>query len=261
VYLLHAMNILNVILLENENVVLFESANLYDYQIMNECIEMCDFAKEHKPLSIIEKIQITEPAMIDYYVKNYMQYFGINHVRGGSYMTITPEQYEILKTEFKHLDTVKLFENLKYFVRDGNKYTIDRNVIESIQWLSDTVKLKSTITQYENRYTRILQKSIDLVFNDDIYTKYNELLLYLIALHEKIPKVKKYIEYLYHAANPSEIFNKFINSEYRVSENDIQIATKLCEYFEYAAYCIINKCDELEFDINNESIYTSEDSL
>ena len=248
------MNILNVILLENENVILFESENMYDYQIMNECIETCYFAKEHKPLSIIEKIQITDPLMIDYYVKNYMQYFGINHVRGGSYMTVTNEQYEALKNEFKNSDMVKLFESLKYFFHDGVKYTIDRNVIESIQWLSDTIKLKSTITQYKNKYARVIHEPFDLSFTTDIYPKYNQLLLHLTALHEKIPGVKNIeCENVHYAANPAEIFNRFINSDCRVSEDDIQIANKVCDYFEYAAYCIINKCDELEFDINHDN--------
>lgn len=246
------MQLLHVILLENENVILFESETHYDFQIMNECIEKCDFAKQHPPLGIIEKIQITEPEMIDYYVKNYMQHFGINHVRGGSYTTVTTEQYESLKNEFKKSDTVKLFESLKYFSQDGLQYTIDRSVVEQIQWLSDTVKFKSTISQYQTKYARIIQESLNFAFSDDIYPKYNQLLLYLLALHEKILNIKIIeCEYSYYAANPSEIFDKFINTDYSVSEDDILIATKLCDYFEYAAYCIINKCDELEFDINN----------
>ena len=244
------MNMLNVILLENENVILFESESIYDYQIMNECIDKCDFAKEYKPLSIIEKIQITDPVMIDYYVKNYMQYFGINHVRGGSYMTVASEQYENLKHEFKNTDMVKLFESLKYFVHDGIQYTIDRSVVDQIEWLSDTIKLKATVVSYKNKYEGMICEPFDLLFNDTSHTKYNQLLVYLLTLHEKIGLLKKNeCEYASYIDNPAEIFNKFIHSEYCVSDDDIQIANKLCDYFEYAAYCIINKCDELEFDI------------
>lgn len=247
------MKLLNVILLEDENVLLFESESMYDYEIMNECIETCDFAKQYKPLSIIEKIQITEPLMIDYYVKNYMQHFGINHVRGGSYMTVTTEQYKSLQNEFKHLDIVQLFENLKYFVHEGVRYTIDRKVVESIQWLSDTIKLKSTFAGYKQKYTGVIQEPCNLVFNNDIYTRYNQLLMYLMALHEKIPRIKRIeCEYDCYTANPLEIFNRFVNAECPVSDDDIRIANKLCDYYEYAAYCIINKCDELKFDINHD---------
>jgi len=259
VYLLHAMKLLNVILLEGENVLLFESESMYDYQIMNECIEHNDFAKEHKPLSILEKIQIAEPSMVDYYVKNYMQYFGINHVRGGSYDNVTTEQYENLQNEFKHLDIVHLLESLKYFVHDDARYTIDRKVIESIEWLSDTIKLKSTVFTYKQKYTQIIREPFDLVFNDDINAKYKQLLMYLMALHEKIPLVKKIeCEYMLSIANPTEIFNKFIADDYCVSTDDILIANKLCDYYEYAAYCIINKCDELEFDINHDTSIVDE---
>lgn len=247
------MQLLHVILLEHENVILFESETLYDFQIMNECIEKCDFAKEHPPLGIIEKIQITEPVMIDYYVKNYMQYYGINHVRGGSYMTVTNEQYEELQNEFKKSDAVKTLESLKYFVHDDRRYIIDRKVIESIEWLSDTIKLKSSVSEYKQKYTEIICEPFDLVLNrENFYMRYKQLLVYLAALSEKIPLVKNiecgYASYL---TNPAEIFNKFINVDYCVSDDDILIAKKLCDYYEYAAYCIINKCDELEFDINN----------
>lgn len=258
-YLLHGMKRLNVILLEGENVLLFESESMYDYQIMNECIEQNDFAKEHNPLSILEKIQITEPSMVDYYVKNYMQYFGINHVRGGSYDNVTPEQYESLQNEFKHLDIVKLLESLKYFVHDDARYTIDRKVIESIEWLSDTIKLKSSVIAYKQKYAQTIREPFELVFNEDINAKYKQLLLYLMALHEKIPLVKKIeCEYMLNISNPIEIFNKFIADDYYVSNDDIEIANKLCDYYEYAAYCIINKCDELEFDINHANTILDE---
>lgn len=251
-YLLHAMKLLNVILLEEENVILFESESMYDYQIMNDCIEQEDFAKEHKPLSILEKIKITEPTMIDYYVKNYMQYFGIDHVRGGSYMTVTPEQYERLKNEFKNSDMVKLFESLKYFVHDGVQYTIDRKVIESIEWLSDTIQLKSTVVYYKKKYEGMVSEPFDLLFSGDVTSKYDQLLVYLVALHEKIPNIKKIeCEYDWYRSNPTEIFERFIRADCSVSDEDVKIANKLCDYYEYAAYCIINKCDELEFDINN----------
>jgi hypothetical protein len=253
------MNLLNVILLEGENVLLFESESMYDYQIMNECIDHNDFAKQHKPLNIIEKIQITEPSMIDYYVKKYMQYFGINHVRGGSYMSVTPEQYESLQSEFKKIDIITLFENLKYFVHDDMRYTIDRKVIESIEWLSDTIKLKSTVVAYKQKYAQIIRESFDLIFNEDINTKYKQLLIYIKALHEKIPFVKKIkCEYLLSISNPLEIFNRFIADDYCISTDDIEIAKKLCDYYEYAAYCIINKCDELEFDINHDTSIVDE---
>jgi hypothetical protein len=174
-------------------------------------------------------------------------------------MSVTPEQYESLQNEFKHLDIVKLFESLKYFVHDDTRYTIDRKVIESIEWLSDTIKLKSTVIAYKQKHTQIIREPFDLVFTEDINAKYKQLLMYLMALHEKIPLVKKIeCEYILSVSNPLEIFNRFIADDYCVSNDDIEIANKLCDYYEYAAYCIINKCDELEFDINHANTILDE---
>jgi hypothetical protein len=222
---------------------------VYDYQIMQECVEQTDFAKENPPLIILEKLQITDINEIDTHVKKYMQYYGINHVRGGSYTSITQTQSEELQREFANSETIELLNSIKYVVYNKKTYTIDRNLITEIQWLSDTIKLKSTIALYTKNYPQIIIEA--LLFDKSIYDRYKELITILSSLHEKTNVAKMKYECFDHLVNPAEIFDRFIYATPTIHENDTEIATKLCDYFEYLTYCIINKCDELEFDINH----------
>lgn len=247
------MQLVNVILLENENVLLFPSETLYDYLIMSECVDKTDFAKENPPLIILEKIQTTDINEIDNYVKKYMQYYGINHVRGGSYTSITKTQYEELQREFANSETIELLNSLKYVVYNQKTYTIDRNMVTEIEWLSDTIKLKSTITLYKKNYPQIIIEP--LLFDKSTCDRYKELVAVLSCLHEKANFAKIKYEYVHHLIDPAEIFDKFIYATPTIDENSAEIASKLCDYFEYLSYCIINKCDELEFEISHAGIY------
>jgi hypothetical protein len=246
------MEIVNVILLENENILFFTSENMYDYLIMKESIDKTDFAKKNTPLIILEKIQITDINEIETHVKKYMQYYGIDNVVGGSYTATTKAQSEELQREFANSETIELLNSLKYYVHNRKTYTIDRNLITEIQWLSDTIKLKSTITLYTKNYPQIIIEQ--LLFDNSIYDRYKELILVLSSLHKKTNFAKTKYEHFDHLVNPDRIFDKFIHATQTIDQNDIEIASKLCDYFEYLSYCIINKCDELEFDINHCTI-------
>ena len=251
------MKVVNVILLENENILFFTSENMYDYQIMNECVDQIDFAKKNAPLIILEKIQISDMNEIDNHVKKYMQHYGIKHVRGGSYTSITKTQYEELQREFANSETIELLNSLKYVVHNKKTYTIDRNLITEVKWLYDTIKLKSTIMLYKKNYPQIIIEP--LLFDKSACDRYKELVAVLASLYEKkINFVKTKYEYIHHLMNPAEIFDKFIYATPVIDQNDSEIAANLCDYFEYLIYCIINKCDELEFDINQWTIQYAE---
>lgn len=252
------MNMLNVILLENENILFFESDSIYDYQIMSECVETIEFAKKHKPLIILEKIQITESLQVDDRVKYYMKFYGINHVRGGSYATISKEQYEEIRKEFCNLDALELFNSLKYFTHENNNYAIDRNTIVSIQWLMDSVYMKYNMDNYNKAYPHMIHVPMGLFFNDHGVQKYNHLMVELNAIYKKNISRKLDCEYSNYVENPSILFDRLLFSNTEMIYEEIHIAKSVCDYFEYLTYCIINKCDEMEFEINHYNVPDNE---
>jgi len=77
-------------------------------EIMNNCIILYDFIKINKPIEIIEIINQVNFLQIDRCVLKYMQMFGINYVRGGSYITpILPEyMLQSLTDQFKTMTSL-----------------------------------------------------------------------------------------------------------------------------------------------------------
>lgn len=58
---------------------------------------------KYPPLEVVEKIDDASPFDEDKYVKQYMSKYGIDNVRGGSYIAITlpPEQYSAIQREIR----------------------------------------------------------------------------------------------------------------------------------------------------------------
>jgi predicted GIY-YIG superfamily endonuclease len=61
------------------------------------------WTREHKPLEIIKTIKNASVFDEDKYVKEYMSKYGINNVRGGSYVstTLDENQKELLRSELR----------------------------------------------------------------------------------------------------------------------------------------------------------------
>ncbi len=72
-------------------------------EILEDCVKLYDYAKLYKPISISFTMTDCELTDVDKYVKVYMQMFGKDTVRGGSYIDIVlPEWQELaLEKEFK----------------------------------------------------------------------------------------------------------------------------------------------------------------
>lgn len=73
-------------LLENEKWLIHPSTTEDEYYIMLECYLMYDFAKTHLPVRLFETITIDDDLEVDLYVKKYMRCYGIENVRGGSFV-------------------------------------------------------------------------------------------------------------------------------------------------------------------------------
>jgi len=86
--------------LENDKVFIFPSMEHEEYEVLKECANF-EFAKLYGPKNIILTIPDFLPQEIDENVKLFMKEFGIDSVRGGSYLDVvlSPDVFQDLTRE------------------------------------------------------------------------------------------------------------------------------------------------------------------
>jgi hypothetical protein len=96
---------LYVIALEKDNYFVYYSDTESHMNVMKEIEYMFEFPKLYIPIKIIETTWTLDVFEIDKYVKKYMMIYGIDHVRGGSYLSnILPDfQKKSLQKELEYL--------------------------------------------------------------------------------------------------------------------------------------------------------------
>jgi hypothetical protein len=84
------MILLHVISLADNKLFLHVSTTQIDNDnaIMLECEIMHDYVRKHKPMRILESVALRQDAEIDFFVKKYMKFYGVDNVRGGTYSDI-----------------------------------------------------------------------------------------------------------------------------------------------------------------------------
>lgn len=97
--------ILNVVLLEQDNYFVYYSDTELESKILIEIELLFEFPKIHHPIKIIETSWTSDLFEIDKYVKKYMMKYGIDKVRGGSYILpiLHDFQRQSLQSEFAYL--------------------------------------------------------------------------------------------------------------------------------------------------------------
>ena len=100
---------LHIVLLEKEKLLLHVSIHNKENMsiIMLECELIYKYTLIYKPLRIVETIVICQNDEINFFVKKYMKYYGIDNVRGGSYTNI-----ELTNEERNHI-TNELLQDLE----------------------------------------------------------------------------------------------------------------------------------------------------
>jgi hypothetical protein len=106
------MNTLYVVSLANNKTIIHLSSLKPDKDILLETRLLYEFARTNPPLKIVDHTEIYDILEIDSYVKKYMYVYGIDNIRGGSYVDeILPEHMlETLNTEFA-INRNTYFEN------------------------------------------------------------------------------------------------------------------------------------------------------
>lgn len=279
---------LYVIILENEKWILHMSKQTTPEKIFTECQLLYSFAKKNKPLNIYETIIITSELEIDMYVKKYMSLYAIENVRGGSYsdeiltdnllrtlyielgysFSIIESELDIIenimnnceclpKLEKSDIEKLKnhveeklndyyktkaAYEFVKSYNMNGNVIEIDRIFINDLYWISNISFYNNDVPAYTTNedihvnYQRIL-KTMNSIYNIFIELKGDSL-----AFEPTIYLQKPYIcldNYVYHLKNKKPI-----------NEKEYDKMKELLSTYEYMFYVVLNKKEELEFDLS-----------
>ena len=168
------------------------------------------WTKQNKPISIIRTINNTSPFDEDKYVKEYMTYYGIENVRGGSYNQIKLSEENIRFLEKKL--------NIKY------DYKYRYNIISIYNYINYFKECSIEILNKEITYLYELYGNITIL-NDSLNNR-KELLVELDEITDD--NIKDY------SANITKYHNKFCidKNNFRYSINDITIKYYEC-LFEY----------------------------
>jgi hypothetical protein len=258
-----------------------------DEKLWLECASMFPFVKRYCPLKTFQVIKINDIFEIDYYVKKYMQCYGIENVRGGSY------NEEILDSNTIIFLNRELDANKDYYF---NKQIIIDNISKKYDKENDFVREKDILQKELVKYRGLCKTietircggKINRILIDDIEWLYSHI-IYVIGnsptkiSKEDANKYRKIIEKIKTVVNLfTKFFDKSLNFEspvllhnpefildnyfYHYHNKDRHIheprqAYKTIEYFEYMCYFIINRLEEYEFDLTTythdyESILT-----
>lgn len=257
---------------------------------INECAFVYQEIVKNNPIIRVNHIQEgVESWQIDGYVHTYMQKYGLENVRGGRYNTL--ELSESAKSEIS--EAIKFFsgrldqqENRVYqyhHCRENIRYGIDHyrgciNIYENLKMERKKYEIDRTIRYDLNWLNRIVAKGGVRFF--DIKEKYDSLMTNLVTVYEQYlnvgedarEKIDRIHELYGNCAKcelffqtPCTFFDSRVIEEEREHNNydyESDIALKcVMTVFELAIYSLINREDELIFDMNQIFIQENRDKL
>lgn len=257
-------------------------------ELFNEVKLKYEFVQINNVISIYERIPIENVLMIDFHVKRYMSYYGIENVRGGIYKQVffdsklverlhseiffdyhneiveNSEIISLMKSlkqksdiEKKHIHNEITYNirkmthaewmitNIRYFYNNETRETIDRDtctkiekIIGSIEYAITCIESHSNIDiamleEYEN-----IIKKFPYIYNN--FQKLEQHTIYKISPEIIITSAVDILKPLY----SDEEYHTF-DTEY------IDMSLKILNYYKYMTNCIINRCDEYDFDVGH----------
>ena len=238
-------------------------------QIQLEAELYYDYLKKYKILKTIQKITQKTPFDLDYYVKQYMYFYGFANVRGGSYIEEElPEWQEKVLNE--ELDTVSNDEQkpreyiLHVILEEYKSKTFSREEVkmerERIIQRREQYKLeKSRLCKIKNDFIYSFENQIEWLKRQYIQ-KDDGTLLRNTKYKQLIETVKKvYCLYIQEFEKPDENdiyfkYPEFIFDSYMydsILPRSMELINKICSRLVYFTNCIINRIQEYEFDISS----------
>jgi hypothetical protein len=274
---------LYVVELSNNKIFLFVTTvydnNKNDKQIELECQLMYDFVRKNLPIISSKSIKIIQDLEVDFFVKKYMRYYGIDNVRGGSYCNseLTTTEHQFISNELKYnlieecskqyilREIIIKYENtqektdelhrlqteLIEFNRIKTKLSLlklSRDIIDDIEWIRDRI-----VYYKKNVENDIINSSNSMTSNPD-KTRYRIILQNLKNIKQIFQQHSgKEIDYnpIIYINRPDIILDKVLYHAHNVNLNNESVyAVNILKYYEYMAYFLINRKEELEFDLS-----------
>jgi len=259
-----------VLQLENDKWFLHIADDSTRNTVFFECQSMFDFVKTNPPILIYETIPMKDQYEIHRATKTYMEYFGIDNVRGGMYTDVVLPDYliksivaEIAFSTEKYTEPFTIFDTLRNFpestledfIKRSNSYTELKNMgykeitmefCGELEWLEGRIQ-DSTITD-ENKVGNRCK------IEDD--TRYKQLLEKMATLRDKyyqLEEDKITVESTALIKNPKFIFDFFIYHQHWCNDmtKQISIAMDILKKYEFMAYTLMNILDTMEFSFYN----------
>jgi phosphoribosylformylglycinamidine (FGAM) synthase PurS component len=279
--------ILYVFLLENNKYFLHPSPKDYKQNLFTELEVLYDYVTVNKPLTLIESYYIFDVIEIDKHVKEYMIKYGIQNVRGGSYIELELPEYKVksLESEFNINENYILKRSAlmntiieKYKNMDGEHRNIEQEKLKKA--FTTYRNIKQDYTYYGTLSTSPMLLKIDrkLLF---YYEWLNEYIMHsdvtdpasskeIKGLYKETMYVFKRISALFferfpdyaltynpmlHYQRPDVVFDRiFLHKRYFFDwEESLRTAIELYKKFEFMYYKLLNYLDELEFDMTTYS--------
>jgi hypothetical protein len=257
--------------------------------IIRECKIIYDCTREYEPIEVCESFYLDQdtPISIDYFVKKYMLSYGIENVRGGSYYQsdLSEFQKKVLEYEFTIPDIISkntIFlkdyetnyanepdleyainsikqkwtakhETLKSLRQTPGNVIIDRSFIGKLEWLKNTMDLIVMTKSYNHLY----HTAFSPIMTNEFMQRYQNVIPCLKHLYKQGSHLRDNIifEPMIYLENPEFLFDVIMCHSQTKSIETVNeaytSAIKLCERFEYMTYLVINRSDEIIFDIEN----------
>ena len=257
---------------------------------MNECAFVYQEIVKNNPIVRLNRIQEgVESWQVDGYVHTYMRKHGVENVRGGRYNTLLLSEsakseiseaikffsYGLEQQEHRVYQYYECRENIEYDVdyyrkmikqyeetqMERKKYEIDRTIRYDLNWLNQIV-VNGGVKFFEikNNYDKLMA-SLATVYEqylrvgEDARTKIDR----IHELYGDCAKCELFFQ------NPCTFFDsRVIQEERDHNKYDYALDTKfkcVMTVFELAIYSLINREDELFFDLNQFLIQEIRDKL
>tara|TARA_B110000879_G_C11182201_1_gene519042 strand:+ start:34 stop:1002 length:969 start_codon:yes stop_codon:yes gene_type:complete len=280
---------LYVIKLESEKYLLHCSTrNKNDtFNILLECELQYDYVKKYKPLSIIESTDFSHKSEIDFYVKKFMHFYGIDNVRGGSYIEaemsnntkqhilkefeITLEKYEMqnmeiqnILLEYSEIEKWTLDELQKEQLKIETiktKYNHEKSMLHKLKYGNTNGNTNGNIEINRTFLTDLQWLCIQIskiMKNMEVDNKCKKTYVAIVNKMKLIYKI--FINYTdtddtynpkIHLYEPSVILDIIFyhNKDVKDWSSEFIKIEIFINYYEYIYYCVINRIDEYEFDV------------
>jgi hypothetical protein len=258
----------------------------YDNFCINEAAFLYQEIVKNNPIMRLTHTQnCIEAWQIDAFVHTYMHNYGIKNVRGGRYNTLELSEKEEISEAIKYFSygleeqekrVFQYYEYIDTMVYDPDNYREKINYYEKTDMERKRFEIDRTIIYDLNWLIRNIEKDVGNFFeiNDEYYKLMNQLSLiykqYLNVVEDAQSKIDGLCKYYNDICNiffdkPYVFFDKrIIPREREMHKYDYKLDKQLecvIKVFELAIYSLINREEELIFDLNQIPINKIKDQL